>query len=144
MRNAGRRDEDPELAEAVRKRLAEYLGKKFGENKSALARHIDVPRPTVMGWLNEQNPHLPTTVHLVAMANKTNLNLNWLLLGTRPSFRGELVHGGDIRILLRSALLADLGGEFGSAERVDAALPDGEALFVRLRDFCAEFVRRVG
>ena len=124
----------------MRGRLLLHIERRYGDNRSAFARALDVPRQTVTGWLQEKDPNLPNAGQLVAIAKRTNLSLNWLLLGTEPWFRGELVHAGDIGTHLRSALVTDMGGEFGAAERVAAALSAGETLFARLRDFCREFV----
>ena len=142
MTKTGAGRHDPKLAIEVQRRLVQHINKSFQGNQSAFSRAVEVPRQTVMGWLQKEEPHLPNANDLVTVAKRSNLSLNWLLLGTEPWFRGELVHAGDIGTHLRSALETDLGREFGGAEHVAAVLPDGENLFALLKDLCREFVSR--
>lgn len=49
-----------------------------------LAKRIGIPRTTVTGWFSNP-PTAPAVEHLVKLAERERLNLNWLLLGVGPS-----------------------------------------------------------
>jgi len=116
----------------VRVRIRNHY-KACGLTQTKFADQIGVPRSTVTGWVSA-DPPLPETTHLVAMATRSGVSIDHLLLGDEPRLRGEPQAAGPIRSEWRNAVIAELLARAGGGSTEDRALmerlvPRPDALF---------------
>jgi|SRR5207247_475711 len=72
----------PAHARAVRRRLAQYVRRRY-QTWSQFERTLGLPHATAAGWRHgTATPELP---HVVALARRGRLNPCWLLLGIGPA-----------------------------------------------------------
>ena len=80
----------PKRSEAGQRQIRQILNRlnawrnERSYTHEALAKRIGIARTTVTGWFGDP-PTAPAVEHLVKLANRERLNLNWLLLGQGPS-----------------------------------------------------------
>jgi hypothetical protein len=121
---------DADRAE-IRKRLV-YWYKEYKKYRSqdAFAEAIDVARTTALGWFAKKRPKPPDLPHLLTIARREGLSLDWLLLGHGPEVRGAAASVGDAGAAIRSILLAEISSFTGgwTREEVDEFLPTPEGL----------------
>ena len=67
----------------IRERLNAWRNERSYTHET-LAKQIGIARTTVTGWFSNP-PTAPAVEHLVKLAERERLNLNWLLLGVGPS-----------------------------------------------------------
>jgi len=143
----GRKAPTKAEARAIRDRLQLYVRSNY-KSRLAFERRLRVSHATVTAWFGT-DPAIPDTVHLLTLARKENLSLDWLLLGEGGELRGTAVPSNDLGNSVRKWLVAKLVSE-GTVSRDDAEkyLPEGSrllhSLFVDRRERFIEFrgVRR--
>lgn len=72
-------------ARAIGERLRDFALRRY-ESWEEFCRKVGVPRTTGIAWAKKE-PSVPEGRSLLELARKTNLNLNWLLLGEGPELR---------------------------------------------------------
>lgn len=71
------------------------------------ARYIDIPRTTITAWLGNP-PRVPSTAHILAFAERANINPTWLLLGEGPELRGMSYPEAEMATALEQTVRAHL------------------------------------
>jgi hypothetical protein len=127
----GKRSLSLDERRGIRDRLHQFRLRHY-RTRQAMNRDAGVPHNTAAGWF-DKNPRTPDTVSLVRIAERKNLNLNWLLLGEGPELRG--VDGpSEVWPHLRRTLVAELVSHGASAQDAEALIPGEEMLFHFLMD----------
>ncbi len=67
--------------EDVNRRLEQLMG---GRSQNRWAKELGVSQQNISRYMNGQAPHLEFLIHL---ANREEVNLNWLILGEGRKFR---------------------------------------------------------
>lgn len=70
------------VAKAISKRLKDFAVRRY-KSWEGFYTSIGVGRTTASSWVGTK-PKLPDTANLLKIARKTNLSLDWLLLGVGP------------------------------------------------------------
>ena len=109
---------------AIRDRL-EWFHQQHYRNRQAMNLDADVAPSTASGWFHPE-PSVPDTVSLVRIAERKNLNLNWLLLGEGEPLRG-VEPDADAWTRLRQTLVAELISHGATAPDAEACVAGAPA-----------------
>lgn len=72
-------------AKAISQRLRDFARRRYGSWEE-FCTELDVRRTTGIAWTTK-DPSVPEVRHLLNLARKANMSLNWLLLGEGPELR---------------------------------------------------------
>lgn len=112
--------------QSIRDRVRRFRERHY-PSRQAMNRDAGVPHATASGWFHT-DPAMPDTVSLVRLAERKNLNLNWLLLGKGPELRG-IDSADDVWTQLRQTLVAELVSHGAAAEDAERMMPEPDKLF---------------
>ena len=82
-------------------------------NLSEIQRRTGIPRTTISGWLGEGAPKgkkVADVPHLLGLARREHVSLNWLLLGIGPERLGAAASASTTAQELRHRVLAEVLG----------------------------------
>ena len=138
----GRRSVPPEDAKEINARLREFIDDRF--SRAEFEVRSGIPHTTVTGWFGKRF-RVPDASHLLKMARKLNLNLNWLLLGEgdqeghdgpEPELRAMKLTKSQLEDEVRTYLAAELETlEGGPTDDIETLLPPTQEI---LPDLVAE------
>ena len=117
-----------QYAYAIQKRLREHFDAIGWENPYRLSLRLDIPHNTIAGWLRsgpDITPAVPTAEHLLTLANVTNLNPAWLLLGDAPRLRGAPKDPQGAEAALAAQLKAEFEAEGAPQLFLKCITPNG-------------------
>ena len=129
-------------ATAIRERLRLWVNERHS-TQEAFASAVGIQRPTVTGWLGRRQG-APQVSHLLVIARKDRLSLNWLLLGHGPDLLTDEAAHREEAPRLYALLAAELGREemyqgeveefLGKRYPVDSLIPRlGKLLLPKLK-----------
>jgi transcriptional regulator with XRE-family HTH domain len=131
-RKPGRKRLPLNMAKEIRERLRTWYRPRY-KTQEAFAERLNLPRTTVTGWFHTRRPKSPDLVHLLGIASREGLSLNWLLLGEPPEMRGAARSISELAADVRRYLVAGLQrGASATGKQTDEYLPGGEDLLERL------------
>jgi transcriptional regulator with XRE-family HTH domain len=110
---------------AIAERLKEFMRRRY-RTRLNFAERLGVPALTMRAWLRKTNPAIPDTYYLIVLAQETNLNLNWLLLGEGPELRQPAATGAE------GEALRAIAAELRATEKADPA--EHEHAWARLQE----------
>lgn len=91
------------------------------------ARHLGVPRTTITGWFGNP-PRVPSSAHVLALAERANVSPTWLLLGEGPELRGMPLPATDLAPALEQALQSHLLAKGAGIESISQFIAEGNEL----------------
>ena len=103
---------------AIIERLRRHVKQGHGGNRSAFERSSGIPHATVGGWFSA-DPVTPDVPQMIWLAEREQLNLNWLLLGEGPELRVDIEESGSgepddtLESRLRAVLVSELAARLG-------------------------------
>jgi len=115
-------------AQEIAARLRRFLGgKRESLVKQAELAGVDSKR--LGQWVRRDSPVTPDPPGLIRMARRTNLSLDWLLLGEGTAERGTLQDKPELLAALRAQVVASVATAAKAEKReVEAVSPSGAAL----------------
>lgn len=111
---------------AIRDRLTDFVRRHY-PSRLKMEADVGASHSTVAGWFHK-DPSTPDTLSLVRLAQRKNLDLNWLLLGEGAELRG-VAPSPDVWAHLRSVLVSELKSHGVAALVAEKLAPDPEQLF---------------
>lgn len=125
-----------EDAKAISRRLKEFAQGRFGTWERFYTQ-LHVKRTTAVAWCSK-DPSVPDAAALLDLARKTNLSLNWLLLGEGPELRIDPPRGDLDADKVEAVIQAELrqsGGADGEQEF------EGAWMAMKVREDFTQFKR---
>lgn len=104
QRKGGRKSLSYRDAHAIASRFREFKNEEKLGTYVQVAERSGVNDKTLQAWMTGSAPAAPDVATLVGFARKTNVNLNWLLLGEASMFRDQSVSTSDLTAELRAYL----------------------------------------
>lgn len=122
QRSGGRKRLPVREARSIKSRLADFV-REHHPSRLAFENAIGLAHATVTGWFSNP-PRTPETPHLVTLAKKANINLNYLLLGEGTVLRENGVQANDLAEQLRARVVAELRSvENAPVDQIEVTVP---------------------
>jgi transcriptional regulator with XRE-family HTH domain len=120
-------DVKPGIRERLRECMVDFMRVKTYEQ---FASALDIRRPTITRWFGKK-PTTPGTAHILALAEKANIQPTWLLLGEGPQQRGASKPIEEIGAALHAHVSGVLARELGLSEAFTGATIPSPANLLR-------------
>jgi hypothetical protein len=105
-------------------------------------RGLGLPPSTVSGWFDRDAPHTPDVAQLIKIARRSNVSLDWLLLGVPPEYLGPIQPGERIRSRFRQAVVTELLDRgVATHQEIEGLVPDADQLLEAAVNRYDELVR---